>query len=99
MQDQYKHPKERIQTRPPESQPQAAATVCREDCLDMLEAIRVRAAGLAAPVVNVRPVNSTANYQAWATRAELDECNIALGQLLAMVDPQQRGAEQLVHDV
>ncbi len=95
MQDEDKSSEVRAPTSPPASQSHTATAVVNGDCTDLLQAIRERASGLRAPVAN----GHAANYQAWVTRAELDECSKALGQLSAMVDPQQEGAERLAHDV
>ena len=99
MQDDHKHSGKWAQINPPASQSYAALAVGNGDCADMLQAIRERLSGLPEPVANGHAANNTTNYQAWATRADLDECNTALGQLLAMVDPQQGDAERLVRGV
>ena len=92
MQRQDDHPT-------PATSAQPEVPLRNEDCVIMLEAIRQRVAGLAAPLGNGHARAGPRGYQAFATRKELDECAAALGLLLAMVNPQRGGAEQIAQDV
>lgn len=83
----------------PETLAQPASSACNEDCVIMLEAIRLRVSGLIAPLTTSHATARATDYQAYASRMALDECDAAIRHLLAMVDPQQGGVAQIAQDV
>ncbi len=99
MQRQDNHPQDGPDTATPATAAQPEAPPRNDEFVIMLEAIRLRVAALVAPLANGHAPASPPGYQQFARRMALDECDAALGLLLAMVNLQRGGAEQIALDV